>query len=243
MSHKPPIPENRKILIDLEIGLELFNAVDRPDLSEVYAAGHLNVLKQYGLTTVTSSRMTWKENPGTYIFIARNLTTDEVVGGIRVQRYSQKFGLPVIDAIGEEDPNIRTMVEEHHADVGSGELCGLWNSPTVAKRGVSTALVMVAMAMSFEVGVKSLFGICADYTMKLFTDHGYRIIRTLGENGVFEYPTPDYNSYPLYLNTETLTTTRSDIREEMFAVRKNPEMIFTKDCITGRNTFRCNLKV
>lgn len=207
----------------INLKFTVFRAIENPILCEEYANGHLKLLKEYGVTSVTSSNRIWDKNPGTYIVLARDLDSNELVGGIRIQRYSKEYPLPVQLAIGDEAPEINERIEDHHHKFGAGEMCGLWNSKIVAKMGVSWMLTRASVAICEETGVESLWGICANYTLRMFENVGYRVVRDLGDEGEFPYPTSDYISHPVWMNTTTLVTTNEEARDEIFDLRKSKQ--------------------
>ena len=199
----------------------VFRAIDNPVLCEEYANGHLKLLKEYGVTSITSNNRIWAQNPGTYIVLARDMDSNDLVGGIRIQRYSKEHPLLVQDAISENVPELDGRIEDHHEKFGSGEMCGLWNSKAVAKMGVSWMLTRASVVICSQVGVESLWGICANYTLRMFESVGYRIIRDLGDEGKFPYPTEDYISHPVWMNTTSLVTTSEEARDEILDLRKS----------------------
>lgn len=204
----------------VNLKFSVFRAIDNPILCEEYANGHLNLLREYGVTSITSSNRVWAKNPGTYIVLARDMDSNELVGGIRIQRYSKEYPLPVQLAIGEEAPEINDRIEVHHERFGSGEMCGLWNSKVVAKMGVSWMLTRASVVICEQVGVNSLWGICANYTLRMFENVGYRIVHDVGDEGKFPYPTADYVSHPVWMDTSTLVTASEEAREEIRDLRE-----------------------
>jgi len=52
---------------EIKLKFTVFRAIDNPILCEEYANGHFQLLKEYGVTSITSSNRIWDKNPGTYI--------------------------------------------------------------------------------------------------------------------------------------------------------------------------------
>jgi hypothetical protein len=204
-----------------------FRAKDNPILCEEYAKGHRELLQEYGVTSITSNNRTWDQHAGTYLVLARDMDSNELIGGIRIQRFSAQYELPVQSAIGHIVPEINERIISDHNEYGSGEMCGLWNSRKVAKMRVSWLLTRASVVICSQIGVKSLWGICADYTLPMFENVGYRIIEDIGEKGCFAYPTPEYISHPVRMNAISLETTAkvsareiSDLRETLVQKKK-----------------------
>lgn len=171
--------------------IRTFRAIDDVDSCVQFAEGHANVLKDYGITKVTSSRNDWFDNPGVFVALVENEETGEVVGGERIHLANGVQPLPIQDAISIVDENIHGLVE-HYADQKiTGELCGLWNSKSIAGRGVSYFLTKLGVAMAHTLGMDSLFVLCAPYTVSMCQDAGFEIETTIGNQGTFIYPKLD----------------------------------------------------
>jgi hypothetical protein len=197
-----------------------FRAIDNPILCHEYATGHKRLLEEYGVTSITSNNRSWDKDPRTFLVLARDMDSSELIGGIRIQRYSERYHLPVQAAIGFLVPEINDRIHFDHLQNGAGEMCGLWNSKKVAKMKVSWLLTRASVAICSQIGVKSLWGICADYTLPMFEDVGYRIVSDLGENGCFPYPTDQYVSHPVKMDSLTLDTTNPISEREIVKLRK-----------------------
>lgn len=197
-----------------------FRAMDNPILCEEYARGHRELLKEYGVSSITSNNRTWDQHKGTYLILARDLESNELIGGIRIQRFSEKYVLPVQSAIGNLVPEMNVRICNDHNEYGAGEMCGLWNSKKVAKMRVSWLLTRASVVICSQIRVKALWGICADYTLPMFEDVGYRIVGDLGDKGCFAYPTPDYISHPVRMNAISLETTNTKSSKEIFDLRE-----------------------
>jgi hypothetical protein len=202
--------------------LKVFRAVDEPLLCEEYYLGHQKVLIDYGVPNVTSGQQTWIKNPTVYCVIAYCIENNSMVGGIKVQISNSEFSLPIEDAIGSLDPRIYDIIKKY-SDVGVGELCGLWNSKSVAGIGLSMILTRAAISIINQLKFKILIGICADYTLDMFTRVGFVIDRSLGTNGEFPYPNEYYKTKVLgILNANTLETAHEYDREKMLDLRISP---------------------
>ena len=200
--------------------LKAFRAVDNPELAQKYVQGHQDVLKIYGITEITSAKDDWYNNPATYAIVAIDEDTQEVVGGIRMQVVGGDRPLPVEDAVGYMDDRIHDIVHTYHTIFGAAELCGLWNSRKVAGYGVSWLLTRTGIAIAPQVGVRTLFGICANITLPMFKKTGYVIERSVGVDGTFYYPKSDLLAYTIIMDAELLDTAHAEEREKIFNLRK-----------------------
>jgi hypothetical protein len=198
-----------------------FRAVDNTVLSERYLEGHGQVLRDYGITNITSNNKAWLDNPSIYCIIAEN-EEGGFEGGIRVQLADGIHPLPVEKAIGHIDPKIYQLVANYQP-VGAGELSALWNSKAVAGRGISVFLTRAGISITNQINCNILLGICGDYTLKMFRNVGFVVDKTLGNNGEFLYPKDDFIARVLgILNAKNLKTAADEDRIRMLDLRKNP---------------------
>ncbi len=196
-----------------------FKAIDNPILCDQYIEGHITVLKEYGVPMVTSGKPIWNTNPNVYCIVAKRIDNNKMIGGIRLQIADGITPLPVEEAISPLDKGIHEMVKKYF-DEGVGELCGLWNSKEVAGVGISFVLVRAAISIVNQLQFKTLMGICAEYSLQMFTNVGFVIDRSLGENGEFPYPTDEYITRVLgIMNAYTLETAYPYDKERMLGLR------------------------
>ncbi|MCE3226552.1 MAG: hypothetical protein K0S32_1103 [Bacteroidetes bacterium] len=185
--------------------------------------GHMQVLVDYKVMKVTSYNDKWTYNPSAYVIAAQDTTTGEMVGAIRVEVAKGLYPLPIETAIGGLDDRTFDLVKRYAIDGGVGELCGLWNSKSVKGVGVSFFLTRAAISIVNQLKFRTMVGICAEYTLKMFTDVGFEINDTLGENGQFPYPDERYITRALgILNAKTLSSAKPYDRERILGLRENP---------------------
>jgi hypothetical protein len=84
-------------------------------------------------------------------------------------------------------------------------------------------LTRASISIINQLKFKTLVGICADYTLPMFSKVGFVVDKTMGNNGEFAYPNPNYVTRVLgILNAETLETADPEEREKMLSLRANP---------------------
>ncbi|MCI0921325.1 hypothetical protein [Sphingobacterium rhinopitheci] len=173
------------------VRLRAFRALDDPKACELFIEGHANVLTAIGVKKVTSSRNDWMFNPGAFVLIVESLDGQFVYGGARVHVSGGSQPLPIEEATGKLDNKIFDLVWQY-AQYGTGEVCGLWNSREIAGYGVgSIFLTRAAVAISTQIGLQSLFALCAPYTVKMAESVGYKLESSVGNDGTFYYPKLD----------------------------------------------------
>lgn len=205
-----------------------FRAIDEPALCEQYTEGHVKVLKDYGIANITSNNNEWSKVDCVYCVVVYN-ESGEMVGGIRMQKADGIHQLPVEKAIGYRDPQIHSIVESYIPE-GVGELCALWNAKAVAGIGLSLLLSRAGISICSQVGISTMVGICADYTLNMFRRVGFVVDETLGNSGEFVYPNENYIARVLgILNARNLATADDEDRIRMLSLRESPVQVFTEN--------------
>lgn len=209
------------------IKFRAFHAPSEPETCQKYIEGHVKVLKDYGITNITSNNNEWVHWDFVWGIVAED-HEGNLLGGIRAQLANESQMLPVEKAIGKIDPNIHQIVKSY-IDEGVGELCALWNAKSVAGMGLSIMLTRAGISIVNQISCKTLMGICADYTMGMFQRVGFVVDSSLGNKGEFIYPNENYIARVLgILNAKDLSTAQPYDRERMLSLRNNPNQIFSE---------------
>ena len=207
------------------IHLRAYRAIDEEESCIKYATGHRKVLEGFNLGNISTNNHDWAYNPHVYVVEAESIETGELLGGIRVQVADGRINLPVQDAVSHFDPKVNDMVRNYAQNGGTSELCGLWNSRSVAPNlGVTVNLVVAGMAICSQLPVTSLFTIVAQYTLKIARRMGFEIETSLGIDGEFIYPNSNYIARVLSMNPQLLKNTYGIFRTKIDQLRENPKM-------------------
>ncbi|RKE45605.1 hypothetical protein [Sphingobacterium detergens] len=208
------------------VRLRAFRAIDDPKTCERFIEGHAHVLTAIGVKKVTSSKNDWMYNPASFVLIVESLDGEKVYGGVRIHAAGGSEPLPIEQATGAMDARIYDLVYDY-ALHGTGEGCGLWNSREIAGYGIgSIFLTRAGAAISTQIGIKSLFALCAPYTVKLAESVGYRIDTSVGNNGTFYYPKLDLLATVMIMrNLDTLTEADQENKEAIFSLRSNSNIV------------------
>lgn len=212
-----------------EVRLRAFRAVDDLETCKKFAEGHMKVLTNFGITNITSSKDAWMYNPGAFVIIVESLDKQKVFGGARIHVAGGSQPLPIEDATGMMDPRIYDMVLEYGLK-GTGEGCGLWNSREIAGYGIgSIFLSRAGVALAPQIGLTSLFALCAPYTVKLAENIGYRIEGSLGNDGTFYYPKLDLLATSMiYKDLIYLQDANEEDRKSILSLRENLQVVRTE---------------
>jgi len=207
-----------------ELRLRAFRAIDEPEMCELFIKGHADVLTSIGITKVTSSKDGWAKNPAVFVIIVESLDGEKVYGGARVHVAGGSEPLPIEQATGAIDPGIFQLVQ-NYAQEGTGEICGLWNSHELAGYGIGTPLLIrTLIAISSQIGLTSLFALCAPYTVKPVVNCGMVLVDSIGNNGTFYYPKLDLIATVMVLNdVAELSKAREDDKLAILQMRAHPD--------------------
>lgn len=205
------------------VRIRAFRAIDDYKSSMKFFEGHRKVLDNHGIDKVTSSTMDWAFNPAVFAVLVESLDGAKAYGGARIHAYDGITPLPIQDATGIMDPLIHEAVNDR-ARKGTGEICGLWNSVEVAGMGIGSYFAtIVAISLTTQIGLDSLFALCSPYTVRFSQWVGCRILTTVGNNGTFYYPKLDLLATVLVDDDVTNLPLADPIaREKIFSLRNYP---------------------
>lgn len=204
------------------VRLRAFRAIDDPTSCKLFLEGHEQVLTSIGVTKVTSSKDEWTRNPAAFVLIVESLDRTKVYGGARIHVAGGTQPLPIEQATGMMDDSVFDLVWKY-AQNGTGEGCGLWNSREISGYGIgSIFLTRAGVAIAPQIGINSLFALCAPYTVKLSESVGYRLETSIGTNGTFYYPKLDLVATTMILkDLKNLSNTNEENKKAIFELRSN----------------------
>lgn len=204
-----------------------FCAKDEPESCRKFIDGHRRVLEAYGITMITSNNALWFDHANTFVILAEASDDGRALGGVRVQIADDKLPLPIVHAVGQVDQKIHDVIYRHKGRK-IAEACGLWNAREVAGYGYSFFLLRAAIALSYRVGVDTLFALAAPVTVEMCLQAGFTIEKYLGNEGFFNYPKLDLVATAMSINDlENLTHATPTDRENIFKVMHNPKQRLT----------------
>jgi len=211
------------------VRLRVFRAVDDPAACELFVEGHTQVLTNIGVTKVTSSKHEWIKNPAAFVIIVESMDGTKIYGGARIHVAGGSEPLPIEQATAAMDSAVIDLVWKY-AQHGTGEICGLWNSREIAGYGIgSIFLTRAAVAIVTQIGLTSLFALCAPYTVAMAESVGYRKETSIGNDGTFYYPKMDLLATTmLHDNIGTLVNAQEEERSAIFKLRENLNTIRTE---------------
>lgn len=204
------------------IAIEVNRAIDHESLCIQYAQLHQKALseKVSDPSKVSTNNQDWFENPLVYLITARSTITGQLIGGVRIHVFNNPNLLPLEKAIGAEDPRIHDLIKNHEKEGGVGELCALWNR----QKGlmITDKLTTAALAFCQQLPISKLLCFPGQHMFDFLTTFGFQTELSVGANGEFNYPSPQYLSRIVSLNPKNLTLTSSDRKSEILKLRENP---------------------
>lgn len=219
IQHKSISKKETQLEIFGPVKLRAFRAIDDPETCQKFYDGHINVLKSYGIDPISSAKNGWFTNPSVYGIIAEK--DGVVLGGLKIHKVGGTQPLPIEESIGYMDNGIYKFVE-NLSEYGAAEGCGLWNSREMAGMGLSMELSRAMVALSYHIGVSRLFLLASDHTIKMTRTLGFRVVRTLGNEGDFNYPTPKYTARVVLGHTDNFSWATTYNRAVMLSLRNQP---------------------
>ena len=163
------------------------------------AAAGMEVLRRYGIESITSAHQKWWANDNTYAVLLQDGDSDEPVGGVRLQRWGNGVPLAIEGALAHADPRVSARVASF-ARGGVGELCGLWCSPRVRGFGLGVRLTRMGIALAAQAQTNTLFGLCDTRNVEANLRLGFAVDGALAAAGTLEYPRPGLLAHVLRLD-------------------------------------------
>lgn len=221
-----------------------FRAIDNPELCSQFIEGHANVLKDYGVTKVTSSNNEWKDNPFVYVVTVHEDDTNKVVSGLRIHISHNDYPLPLEGAISQVDTGIYKLIESYR-EIGTGEIGGLWNSRAVSGYGIGALfLSRTSLVIAEQLNIPVLFALCAEYTLKPTLQKGFEIEERVGNNGTFFYPKLDLiATLAILKDVKNLPLAVEEERNYILELRKNLNCSRIENTPKGPIQLNYNLKI
>lgn len=212
-----------------EVRLRAFRAIDEPETCALFIEGHTHVLTSIGVTKVSYSKNEWVNNPAAFVMVVESLDGKRVFGGARVHVSGGTEPLPIESATCAMDTGIYDLVWKY-AQQGTGELCGLWNSREIAGYGIgSIFLIRTSAAISYQIGIQSLFALCAPYTIPPGAAVGMEIETSIGNDGTFYYPKLDLVATTMILkDVPTLSKAYEEDKAAIIKIRENLNIVRTE---------------
>jgi hypothetical protein len=208
-----------------------FWATDDLESCKLFTEGHQGVLKEYGYEHFESNSSSWYNEKDTYVILAK--IGSKPVGGLRFVRKREGRIIPLEATILPIDSIISDYLNSI-VDLNPFEICALWNSKAVGGEKLSYFLsrLGVVLAPHLDWGISLCF--MAKYTFRIPRQLGYEILTNLGDEGYFNYPTPEFQAAVWqHSDMENLGNCADTERERVLSLRENLFQEYTEKNTRG----------
>lgn len=210
--------------------VRVFRADQHADICHELVDGHQAVLQAYGIKKLTTFNRDWIGNPNVIVIAAIGLgagvdgRSQRVLGGARMHGATTVDELPLMKAIGNQDPHLKAHMAQY-VEEGAFELGGMWNSIEMAGMGVeATFMIQAAMATLTMVGGRHLFALTSPVTRRMQRPLAFFTEKGIGDDGYFTYPTPKLRAtIARYTFPEHLTDVQTEVRALLEGIWQDPE--------------------
>jgi hypothetical protein len=229
-SLNPSIDRARQAERIAQAEVRVFRADQYPERCHALVDGHQAVLAAYGIQKLATFNRDWIGNPNVLVVaaIANESGVDgldeRILGGARMHLAESVESMPLIQAIGNQDPNLASFMAPF-VEEGAYELGGMWNSIELAGMGVeATFLIKAAMATLTMVSGRHLFALTSPVTRRMQAPLGFLTAEGIGNDGYFTYPTPKLRAtIARYTFPEHLEIAHKDVKEMLEGIWQDPE--------------------
>ena len=190
------------------IQLDAIEAASHPDFTEYFFRRQHACYSRFRSEAAAAphrTRTSWK---GVYLIVATDHTNGEIAGGVGVYERHADAPMPVELAIGDSDQLQRALSRWAHERVV--ELSGLWVEEHWRRTGLSSMLMLVAMAVAREREATTAVGFSHQHVLDFYQTIGLVPDHTVGD---YLYPDHKYVSTFIHGDLRGLTTAPEESRE------------------------------
>lgn len=205
--------------------VRLFRAIDDLESCKRFSEGHAQILKEFGVSKVTSANNDWFYNPGVYVLDVFFDDEPEPVAGVRIH-IANENPMPMQKAIEMVDTRINDLVDLLKTKGHVAELCGLWNAKKMAGQGIASYILMRAgISVAPLLNIKTMMALCAQHTYQISIDKGFETEISVGNSGAFNYPKLDLVATAIVIkDVINLPLAKFDERILIEELRINPNL-------------------
>ena len=194
--------------------LSTFRAPDQPATCARFVAGHREALARHAVLDIDAADEKWTSNPNVFVVVGEEVAAGALVAGVRIHLAHRRYPLPIEDSVGEHDSRLYDKIYKGRSG-RTGEICGLWRSPTTQLKGLIKDLAIAVIALTHGLGVQRVWGLAPAHTLQFWQSLGYQVDRSLGDRGEFPYPDARYVSRVVRLDTGQIGNLPPDVRRRI----------------------------
>jgi hypothetical protein len=201
-----------------------FWASENREMCKLFRDGHEKVLFDHGIR-LTTAEYQWESQDNVYVFLT--FENDIAVGGIRLERINrdnQKLS-SVGGALKSKDEKvIEKILNLGYLNIG--EACGLWNDKVVTNEGLSLILSRCCLAAAPLLNCDVMIAFSGKYTRRISEDMGGVIIKTLGDEGLFDYPNKKFKSMIWNFDVLNINKASTECQSRIRSLRNELSQIY-----------------
>lgn len=234
--------QHRKVQRIRSVRIRAFRAIDDIKTSKRFAEGHESVLKNHGITKVSSTDNSWMDDPNVYVLVMTSPSGHKLYGGARIHLYSENQPLPSQVVMRRYDENADDYYE-NLAQEGCAEFCALWNSVEIAGLGIGAkTLVKCGWSMCAKLNIRYMVALLSPLTKRWMKDLALERISELGNDGQIPYPDERLiATITRYTHPEGLDIVKDDFRQEIESLQEKPQQDVPSSGIKGTITVHFDL--
>lgn len=234
--------QHRRVQRIRSLRIRAFRAIDDIETSKRFAEGHEGVLKNHGITKVSSTDNRWMEDPNVYVLVMTSPSGHKLYGGARIHLYSEEQPLPSQVVLRRYDENTDAYYEKL-AEEGCAEFCALWNSVEIAGLGIGAkTLVKCGWSMCAKLGIRYMVALLSPLTKRWMKDLALERIEELGNGGQIPYPDDRLiATITKYTHPEGLDILKDEFRQQVEDLQEKPQQDLPSTGIKGTITVHFDL--
>lgn len=207
-----------------KITIQAFRAVDHREQVIRYILEHQRVLQDIGVSSALKLDYGWCMDPETVLIVAVHEELG-MVGGCRIEFAQSPGTLPICKYLRALDAQVDDKLAEILAP-RTGELAGLWVAHRFSRRGIPWYLTAAAVAILDQVNAGVVLCFAAEYSRKYAMHNGFEVLKSIGDNGRLDFPTPGISSYALVnRNAPALENATGSEKLRLLSLRSSPEQV------------------
>lgn len=159
-----------------------------------FQEGHLDVLRSFGFK-VSSTQEDWMLSDDAYVILVESMDSSRVYGGARLEFCNKDRLVPIQSALADLAPEINDFISNKKSSQ-IAELCGLWNSVSVAGMGIGSVYsIRSALAVAGLLKIENILALCSVHSYRMASVFGFSLLKEVGSEGIVYYEGAKQNAH------------------------------------------------
>lgn len=194
-----------------------------------FQEGHLDVLRSFGFK-ISSTQEEWMLSDDTYVILVESMDSSRVYGGARLEYCNRDRKVPIQTALMDLAPEIDEFIEKRK-DSDTVELCGLWNSVSVAGMGIGSVYsIRAALAVAGLLSVQNILALCSVHSFRMASVFGFTLLKEVGDGGIVYYEGAKQNAHiTFHGDFIEMRNVNPDERDKIISLIDNPSQVIVEE--------------